>query len=88
VAARADDDGVLILSEFAGAAEELTQAVRVNPYDLDGMTHAMRTALTMPADERRARMRAMRRHVMSHTVQQWAATFLQELETVQAAVRS
>jgi trehalose 6-phosphate synthase/phosphatase len=88
VAARADEDGVLILSEFAGAAEELTQAVRVNPYDLDGMTQAMLTALTMPAEERRTRMRAMRHHVMSHTVQQWAATFLQELEAVQAAVRS
>ena len=56
VASRADEDGVLILSEFAGAAAELTEAIQVNPYDLDRTASAIEQALSMPEEERRARM--------------------------------
>lgn len=79
VASRIDEDGVLVLSEFAGAAEELTDALRVNPYDVDGMALAMHEALTMPGTERRTRMRALRAHVLEHDVQRWAASFLEQL---------
>ena len=63
VAARTDGDGVLVLSEFAGAAAELAEALLVNPYDLDGHGEALRRALEMPAEERRIRMRALRERV-------------------------
>ena len=71
VATRADDDGVLILSRFAGAAERLREAVLINPYDQSGMLHAIEGALTMRAPERRAAMRAMRRRVMSEDLNWW-----------------
>lgn len=79
VACRTDGDGVLVLSEFAGAADELTEALIVNPYDVDGMADAVHQALTMQADERRSRMRALRRHVREHDVHRWAARFLEAL---------
>ena len=66
VASRVDDDGVLVLSEFAGAADELQEAVSVNPYDVDGLTAAMRQALEMPPAERQradARHAAARHHL-------------------------
>src|SRR6185369_4833273 len=58
VASRTDEDGVLILSEFAGAADELGEALIVNPYDIEGCADAIARALTMSAAERGARMRA------------------------------
>ncbi|WP_380166659.1 trehalose-6-phosphate synthase [Jannaschia sp. R86511] len=76
VAARHDGDGVLVLSEFAGAADELTQAVLINPHDIDGSKAAIVRAARMPADERRRRMRAMRRRVKEHDVERWAQDFL------------
>jgi trehalose 6-phosphate synthase/phosphatase len=79
VACRADEDGVLVLSEFVGAAAELTDALRVNPFDVDGAAETYHRALTMPRDERRARMRAMRARVMSYDVHAWAASFLDAL---------
>jgi trehalose 6-phosphate synthase/phosphatase len=79
VASRVDEDGVLVLSEFAGAADELRDALIVNPYDVDQMAEAMHTALQMPGLERRRRMRAMRSVVTSHDVHRWAATFLDTL---------
>jgi hypothetical protein len=60
VAARQDEDGVLILSRFAGASHELPDALVVNPYDSDELAQAIHTALSMPAEERRARMQRMR----------------------------
>ncbi len=57
VAARDDEQGVLILSHFAGASRELSEALIVNPYDPHGLGEAMHEALTMPLDEQRARMR-------------------------------
>jgi trehalose 6-phosphate synthase/phosphatase len=79
VASRTDDDGVLVLSEFAGAAEELTEAVLVNPYDINAVVDAIRRALAMSGEEKRARMRALRQRVKARSVHRWAAGFLQEL---------
>jgi trehalose 6-phosphate synthase/phosphatase len=79
VASRVDDDGVLVLSEFAGAADELTQALLVNPYDLDAIASSIQHALAMSPRERRARMRGMRSHVRAHDVHAWARSFLDEL---------
>jgi trehalose 6-phosphate synthase/phosphatase len=72
VASRIDDDGVLVLSEFAGASEELGEAVRINPYDVDAVADAIVRALRMPVDERRARMRTLRRRVRARTSANWA----------------
>jgi trehalose 6-phosphate synthase/phosphatase len=79
VASRVDDDGVLVLSEFAGAADELQEAVCVNAYDVDGLTSAMRQALEMPPAERQRRMRAMRRRVTTYDVHRWANHFVRTL---------
>jgi trehalose 6-phosphate synthase/phosphatase len=75
VASRVDGDGVLILSEFAGAAAELTDALLVNPYDLDAVAVAIHDALEMPEPERRSRMAGMRDQVRTHDVHRWARTF-------------
>jgi trehalose 6-phosphate synthase/phosphatase len=79
VASRVDDDGVLILSEFAGAAEELQEALSVNAYDADAITDAIRCALRMAPGERRRRMRAMRGRVTSYDVHRWADDFVRAL---------
>jgi trehalose 6-phosphate synthase/phosphatase len=79
VACRADEDGVLVLSEFVGAAAELSDAVQVNPYDIDGSADAYYRALTMPRDERRACMRRMRELVSTNDVHAWSASFLSAL---------
>ena len=83
VAARNDDDGVLILSELAGAAAELGEAIQVNPYDIDGVAKAIQRALAMPARERRSRMRALRRRVFEGEVHSWVRRFLAALEAVE-----
>ncbi|HZI79132.1 MAG TPA: bifunctional alpha,alpha-trehalose-phosphate synthase (UDP-forming)/trehalose-phosphatase [Vicinamibacterales bacterium] len=77
IAARADEDGVLLLSEFAGAAEELGEAVIINPYDENGMADSMAHAMAMGRPERTARMRALRRRVLSRPVNDWAQRFLE-----------
>ena len=87
VAARADEDGVLVLSEFVGAAAELGDALRVNPYDVDGQAETYYQALTMPPEERRARMRALRARVHSYDVHAWADSFLAALDDVRPAPR-
>ena len=76
VAARSDENGVLILSRFTGAARELTDALLVNPYDLEEASAAMATALAMPREERRARMRALRALVSEFNVYRWAGRML------------
>jgi len=76
VTARHDEGGVLLLSEFAGAADELTQALLVNPHDIDGLKHQMVTAVHMPPQQGRRRMRALRRRVATYDVAEWARTFL------------
>jgi len=80
VATRFDEDGVLVLSEFTGAADELRRAVLVNPHDIAGLKDAMLTAMRMPKAERRSRMRAMRRRVAEHDVARWSSDFLAALD--------
>ena len=76
VAARDDERGVLVLSQFTGAARELTEALIVNPYDIDEASAALATALRMSADEQRERMRAMRALVAEFNVYRWAGRML------------
>ena len=85
VAARDDEDGVLVLSELAGAAHELSDALIINPYDVDGFADALAAALDMPRDERRLRMRAMRRIVAGRNVFSWASDILEGLESIWTA---
>jgi trehalose 6-phosphate synthase len=79
VASRFDDDGVLVLSEFAGASDELSRAVLMNPHDIDGLKNAIVRAIEMPHAERRQRMRAMRKRVFENDVAKWSTGFLDEL---------
>lgn len=76
VAARADEKGTLVLSQFAGASRELTEALIVNPFDPDAMGEAFYQALTMPEEEMRDRMRLMRDTVRENNVFRWAGTML------------
>jgi trehalose-6-phosphate synthase/Kef-type K+ transport system membrane component KefB len=82
VAAREDEDGVLVLSALAGAAQELNDALIINPYDIGGFADAMRAAIEMPEQERRTRMRAMRRVVAGRNVFGWASDILEGLESL------
>ena len=82
VSVRDDEDGTLILSQFAGASWELRDALLVNPYDMDGMAEAIRSAVEMPPDERRARMARMRQSVREHNIYRWAGLLLSELQRV------
>jgi trehalose-6-phosphate synthase len=82
VACRVDATGALVLSEFAGAAQELRDAILVNPHDLDGLKQAIRHAVDLDPSEGTARMRRMRRIVRRHDVQAWARTFLAALHDV------
>lgn len=79
VACRYDADGALVLSEFAGAADELRQAWLVNPYDINGMKSALLEACRAEPKETTRRMKAMRRTVTQHDVDAWAQSFLTEL---------
>jgi trehalose-6-phosphate synthase len=80
--ARDDEDGVLVLSALAGAAQELREALIINPYDIDGFVDALVRAMDMPHDERRARMRSMRRTVAGQNVFDWASDILEGLESL------
>lgn len=79
VASRRDEDGVLILSRFTGAARELTSALLVNPFALDETADAIRQALEMPEEERRRRMQKMRAIVAENNIYRWAGKFLSAL---------
>jgi trehalose 6-phosphate synthase len=79
VAAQESCEGVLILSEFAGAARELPEALIINPYDTEQFADAIRYAVEMPRDERQTRMERMRRKVEENNIYRWAADFLSEL---------
>ena len=80
VASRPDLRGVLVLSEFAGAADELRAAVMVNPHDIDELKSAILRALAMPEEEQEEAMRSLRHQVMENDVQAWAHDFLERLE--------
>ena len=79
VATRLEDDGVLVLSEFAGAAAELPDALLVNPHDVNAMAATIERAITLDAEERTRRMKAMREVVRRHSVHEWAAQFIEAL---------
>src|ERR1700674_113386 len=77
------DPGVLVLSKFAGAANELDTALLVNPHDIDGMARTIATALSMPLTERRLRWEAMMAKLRGSTIQQWFADFVDALQDTQ-----
>jgi alpha,alpha-trehalose-phosphate synthase [UDP-forming] len=79
VASRSDEDGVLILSQFTGAARELTDALLVNPFSPEELTEAMHQALEMPEPQRRKRMQRMRAAVARNNIYRWAGKILSEL---------
>jgi trehalose 6-phosphate synthase len=82
IAARDDEDGVLVLSTFTGAARELVEALLVNPFDVAETAAAIVTALEMPRDERRKRMQLMRRTVSEANVYRWAGRMLVDLARI------
>jgi trehalose 6-phosphate synthase len=92
VAARDDEQGVLVLSRFTGASRELTDAVLFNPYALDEFAGALRLALTMSPEEQQLRMKRMRAQVADNNVYRWAGMLLSEagklVDSRQAAVES
>jgi trehalose 6-phosphate synthase len=79
LASRRDDSGVLILSRFAGAAQELRDALIVNPYDVEQVGEAIRTALEMSPGESHLRMERLRHQVKEHNVYRWASNILSDL---------
>lgn len=80
VATRSRDDGVLILSELAGAAVELKDALLVNPYDIDQIALQLKNAVEIDEGERRRRMRALRTIVDENTLTKWSQAFLDALQ--------
>jgi trehalose 6-phosphate synthase len=78
VSAREDEQGALVLSRFTGAARELVDALLVNPFDVDQMADALASALDMPAEEQRVRMRRMRQQVEDNNIFRWAGMLLSE----------
>jgi trehalose 6-phosphate synthase len=82
VASRFDNGGVLILSEFTGASDELKRSLLINPHDIDGLKDAIVRAIEMPRVEKQRRMRAMRNLVLRNNVDRWSAQFLEALRGV------
>ncbi|MFF0910307.1 alpha,alpha-trehalose-phosphate synthase (UDP-forming) [Microbacterium enclense] len=79
VASRVDNRGVLVLSEFAGAADEMGSSLLINPHDIDGLKDAIVRAIEMPSAEQGRRMRALRKRVREHDVEDWSQEFLDAL---------
>jgi trehalose-6-phosphate synthase len=79
VAARDDEQGVLILSRFTGASHELTDALPINPYDTEELAEALHRAMEMPQEERRLRMQRMRATVRERNIYRWAGSLISEL---------
>ncbi len=82
VASRDDERGVLILSTFAGAAHELSDALLINPYDVQQLAEAIHRAIEMPEDQQSLRMQRMRQNVREHNVFRWAANLLSDLTEI------
>jgi trehalose 6-phosphate synthase len=82
VASRDDEQGVLILSQFTGAARELRDALTVNPYDVERVANTIQYALVMPSEERQTRMQHMRRVVKENNVYRWAGNLITELSEI------
>jgi trehalose-phosphatase len=81
-ASQVDEKGTLILSEFAGAAEEMEGSLLVNPYDIDSFADTIKEALEMPLKDRAARMSVLRRQVREHDIYRWIADILEEMVSV------
>jgi trehalose 6-phosphate synthase len=79
IAAQEAGEGVLVLSQFAGAARELHDAIVINPYDTEQFADGLLAAVQMPPEERRARMANMQRLVEENNIYRWAASFITEL---------
>jgi len=88
VASRVDNHGVLILSEFAGASDELGTALRVNPHDIDALKDTIVRAIEMPHAEQKRRMRSLRRKVLDNDVAAWSHSFLAALAAASHAKES
>jgi trehalose 6-phosphate synthase len=89
IAAQDDENpGVLVLSRFAGAAEDLEEALIVNPYDIDDIAHALEQGLTMPLEERRSRHRALLNRVRARDAKHWRESFLAALSTQSYGARA
>ncbi len=83
IASRNQNDGVLILSQFAGASQELLGAMIINPYDIEQTADAIRSALEMPKETQHHKMKQMRRVIMGHNVYSWAADILKTMTSIQ-----
>ena len=83
IASRNRNDGVLILSRFAGASQELPGATLINPYDIEQTADAIKAALEMPKEQQQHKMKQMRRVIMSHNVYSWAAGILRTMASIQ-----
>jgi trehalose 6-phosphate synthase len=83
IAARNQNDGVLILSQFAGASQELLGAMIINPYDTEQTADAIKSALEMPKEAQHHKMKQMRRVIMGHNVYSWAADILKTMTSIQ-----
>jgi trehalose 6-phosphate synthase len=84
VASRSKNDGVLILSRFAGASHELNGALVINPYDIIEMSDAIKVALEMPEKNQFQRMQRMRQHIVEHNIYHWAAALIQTMVSIQS----
>ncbi len=87
VAARHDDQGVLVLSRFAGASHELADALIVNPYDTEEIALALHKALEMSPEERGIRMQRMRAIVKERNIYRWAGSLISELCAIRTPAR-
>jgi trehalose-6-phosphate synthase len=83
VSSRVDGDGVLILSRFAGASQELTDALLINPYSVDDIAKAIKEAINMPKKVRRGRMSSLRAIVQEDNIYSWASSIISEIATLQ-----
>lgn len=83
IAARHKEDGVLILSQFAGASQELHNAIVINPYDIEESSEAIRTALKMPHAVQSQKMKQMRRLIMRHNVYSWGSSILRTMASIE-----
>ena len=83
IASRNQNDGVLILSQFAGASQELLGAMIINPYDIEQTADAIKSALEMPKEIQHHKMKQMRRVIMGHNVYSWAADILKTMTSIQ-----
>jgi trehalose-6-phosphate synthase len=88
ISSRDDEDGVLILSQFTGAARELQDALIINPYSIEEMADAIHNSLTMPPSERVERIRRMRATVKERNVYRWAANIISGLSRLSAPIHN